>query len=225
MVLENFILFIQSGKCNGSGVKGRGKPVVRTRPGPNAFQGATKAGTTNQTKSNVHHATMIMQQQAPVTNNNNNNKVLITTNVPVVTSAQPPGSPMSSDKQNFGQQNKTVMQSSQQQQSQARGLQCKPAPMQPQYQQMFMQQMQQLQHQQQIQQQCQQQQTQSAQQQIQPKPLMGTFISAPTTTLPCHSLNTRFSLRMEILYTYIPSRVSWNRISILHDTPTRYQTN
>lgn len=178
MVLDFIFVFIQSGKCNGSGVKGRGKPVVRTRPGPNAFQGATKAGSANQTKSNVHHATMIMQQQAPVSNSNNNNKVLITTNVPVVTSAQPPGSPMSTaDKQNFGQQNKTVMQSPQQQQPQSRGLQCKPTPMQPQYQQMFMQQMQQLQHQQQIQQQCQQQQQQQQnnQQQIQPKPLMGEF--------------------------------------------------
>ncbi|XP_063986929.1 polyhomeotic-like protein 1 isoform X2 [Diachasmimorpha longicaudata] len=157
----------QSGKGSGSGGKGRGKPVVRTSPGTNSALIATKADTANQTKSNVHHTTMIMQQQTNPTNNNGNNKVLITTNQPVVTSAQPPGSPMStSDKQNFGQQNKTVMQSQQQHQPQ----QQQGQQMQPQYQQMFMQQMQHLQHQQL---QYQQAQAQNSQQQIQPKPIMG----------------------------------------------------
>ncbi|XP_015124708.1 polyhomeotic-like protein 1 isoform X2 [Diachasma alloeum] len=157
----------QSGKGSGSGGKGRGKPVVRTSPGTNSALIATKADAANQTKSNVHHTTMIMQQQTNATSNNGNNKVLITTNQPVVTSAQPPGSPMStSDKQNFGQQNKTVMQSQQQHQAQ----QQQGQQMQPQYQQMFMQQMQHIQHQQL---QYQQAQAQNSQQQIQPKPIMG----------------------------------------------------
>ncbi|XP_011313953.1 polyhomeotic-like protein 1 isoform X1 [Fopius arisanus] len=157
----------QSGKGSGSGGKGRGKPVVRTSPGTNSSQIATKADAANQTKSIVHHATMMLQQQTNATGNNGNNKVLITTNQPVVTSAQPPGSPMTtSDKQNFGQQNKTVMQSQQQHQAQ----QQQGQQMQPQYQQMFMQQMQHIQHQQL---QYQQAQSQNSQQQIQPKPIMG----------------------------------------------------
>ncbi|XP_034947766.1 polyhomeotic-proximal chromatin protein-like isoform X3 [Chelonus insularis] len=165
-----------SGKGSGSGGKGRGKPVVRTSPGTNASQGATKADAANQTKSNVHHATMIMQHQPNATNNSGNgSKVLITTNSPVVTSAQPPGSPMSTaDKQNFGQQNKTVMQSPQQQQQQVQ----LPPGIQPQYQQMFMHQMQQLQQYQQSLQ-SQQTQAQNSQPQLQPKPLMGMTLQPP----------------------------------------------
>ncbi|CAG5081730.1 Similar to ph-p: Polyhomeotic-proximal chromatin protein (Drosophila melanogaster) [Cotesia congregata] len=66
----------QSGKGSGSGGKGRGKPVVRTSPGTNASQGTTKADAANQTKSNVHHATMIMQQQANATNNTGNSMAI-----------------------------------------------------------------------------------------------------------------------------------------------------
>lgn len=138
--------------------------MVRTSPGPNAALATTKTDAANQTKSNVHHATMIMQQQ-PVVSNSGVNKILITANTSVATSAQPPGSPMSTaDKQNFGPQNKTVMQSPQQTQQQVQQT------MQQQHQQVFIQQMQHIQ-QQQLQQQYQQQQ--SSQQQIQPKPMMG----------------------------------------------------
>lgn len=157
---------IQSGKGSGGAGKGRGKPVVRTSPGPNAAAATTKADAANQTKSNVHHAatTMIMQPQAAAGNSGNNNKIFVTANSPVATSAQPPGSPMSNaDKPNFGSQIKTVMQTTQPQQ------QTLQQPHQP----VFIQQMQHMQQQQHLQQQYQQQQAQSTQQQIQPKPIMG----------------------------------------------------